>query len=231
MPFWPDSFHLATIFSRIGPVAPTAPSLPPVLIVSADLASTTANLAWTASNKTGSPGFGYRVYSGSSPFGSLLSTTTGLSYDATSVFLTSGNYSFYVVPFNDVGEGPSSNTASVVLPGESDGPVLSGPDSAFISDYTLTWTAIAGATSYDLYASRDNTTYSLYVNTAATSWLVSFDFPGMYHKVIAKNGSFESGESNVHYVAQIMPSANTPRTRENGSARNLEDGTPRRLEA
>jgi hypothetical protein len=154
-----------------------------------------------------------------------------LSYDATYGSSAGETYSFYVVPFNDVGEGPSSNTASVVLPGESDGPVLAGPDSAFISDYTLTWTAIAGATSYDLYSSRDNTTYSLYVNTAATAYLVGFDFPGMYHKVIAKNGAFESGESNIHYVAQIMPSYSTPRTRENGSARNLEDGTPRRLEA
>lgn len=200
-------------------------------MVSADFASKTANLMWTASNRTRSAGFGYKVYGGIPPASNFLAAGTGLSYDATYPSSAGETYSFSVIPFNDVGEGPSSNTASVVLPGESDGPVLSGPDSAFISDYTLTWTAIAGATSYDLYFSRDNTTYSLYVNTAATSYLVGFDFPGMYHKVVAKNGAFESGESNVHYVAQIMPSDKTPRTRENGSARNLEDGTPRRLEA
>jgi hypothetical protein len=200
-------------------------------MVSADLASQTANLAWTASNKTGSAGFGYKIYSGFSPTGSLLTTTTGLSYDVTYAASNGEIYSFYVVPFNYFGEGPSSNTASIVLPGESDGPVLSGPDMAINSDYTLTWSAIAGATSYDLYSSRDDNIYSLYVNTAATAYLVGFDFPGMYHKVVAKNGAFESGESNIHYVAQIMPSYSTPRTRENGSARNLENGTPRRLEA
>ena len=83
-------------------------------------------------------------------------------------------------------------------------PVLSGPGTAS-GDYTLTWTASSGATSYDLYSSRDDITYSLLVNVAALTYDVTFDFPGMYHYVIAKNGAASSAPSNTLYVALISP--------------------------
>lgn len=98
----------------------TPPSLAPVLSVTADLGSYVANLTWTASNKTGSTGFGYEVW-GRIESGSfaLLSTTTDTFYDYDALGAP-GTYEFYVIPINSAGEGPSSNTASVVLPGESE---------------------------------------------------------------------------------------------------------------
>lgn len=179
----------------------TPPTLAPVLMVTADLGSYYADLAWTASNKTGSAGFGYHVYDGSD---NLLATTTGLSHSEEYAGAAGETYSFYVVPFNDAGEGPSSNTADVVLPGESDGPVLSGPSSA-TSDYEITWTAIAGATEYDVYQSPDDGTYSLLTNTSLLAFTVTYDYPGMYHKVIPKNGSFEGTASNTIYVVLSPP--------------------------
>lgn len=97
------------------------PTVAPVLIATTMLGSTTANLAWTASNKISSPGFGYKVFGGIAPSFTQLGTTTGLSYDADYPAAAGETYSFYVVPYNDAGEGPSSNTVSAVLPGEFDG--------------------------------------------------------------------------------------------------------------
>lgn len=71
--------------------------------------------------------------------------------------------------------------------------------------YVLTWSEVAGATDYDVYYSRDDTTYTLLDNTADLEYEVTFDFPGMYHYVIAKNGVFESQPSNTHYVQLILP--------------------------
>lgn len=96
----------------------TPPTVAPVLSVDADLGSFVANLSWTASNKTSSPGFAYRVYTQRDGGGyTAAGTTTSLTfnYDAGS---TSGLYDFQVFPFNDSGEGVGSNVASVTLPGE-----------------------------------------------------------------------------------------------------------------
>lgn len=96
------------------------PTVAPVLSVSADPSSFVANLIWTPSNRTGSSGFGYDVYVQFNSGGySLVTTTTGTSYDYDAIDVV-GPYDFYVVPKNSAGEGPSSNTASVNLPGESE---------------------------------------------------------------------------------------------------------------
>lgn len=100
----------------------TPPTVAPVLTVSADVGSTNAFLEWTASNKTGSAGFGYNVYLQINADPELLIFIGGpldLTYIDEQPSAAGETYAYRVVPFNDAGEGPSSNTASVVLPGES----------------------------------------------------------------------------------------------------------------
>jgi hypothetical protein len=104
----------------------TPPTVAPVLTVDADPGSSVALLEWTASNKSGSAGFGYNVYRGTntppipgvdSP---VFSTGPNTLSSSDNVSAAAGEtYYYIVVPFNDAGEGPSSNTASVILPGES----------------------------------------------------------------------------------------------------------------
>lgn len=181
------------------------PSVAPVLDVQTELGSDEASLTWTASNRTGTAGFSYQVQMDVNGGGySVISTTTSLFFTDARSGAAGETYTYRIIPFNDYGEGPASNAVGVVLPGESDGPVLTGPDLAIDSNYTLTWSAIAGATSYDLYYSRDDTSYTLLVNTAALEYEVTFDFPGMYHYVIAKNGGSSSSPSNRHYVSLIL---------------------------
>jgi len=182
------------------------PSVAPILDVQTTLGSYEASLTWTASNRTGSPGFGYKVEVDIDGGGfNEIVTTANLFYTDTQGSAAGETYAYRITPYNDYGEGPSSNEAGVVLPGESEGPVLSGPDFAFDTNYTLTWSAVAGATSYDLYYSRDDTTFTFLANTAALEYEVTFDFPGMYHYVIAKNGAFESSPSNTHFVDLVLP--------------------------
>jgi hypothetical protein len=194
-------------FSRVAGPSFVGPSLAPVLDVQTTLGSDEASLTWTASNQTGSAGFGYKVELDTDGGGfNEIATTTNLFYTDTQDIPTVETFTYRVTPFNDYGEGPSSNAVGVVLPGESEGPVLTGPDSAFDTNYTLTWSAVAGATSYDLYYSRDDITFTLLTNTASLEYEVTFDFPGMYHYVVAKNGAFESAPSNTHFVNLVLPS-------------------------
>jgi hypothetical protein len=184
----------------------TPPSIAPILDAQSTLGSYEASLTWTASNRTGSPGFGYKVEVDidGGGFNEIVSTTN-LFYTDTQGSATGETYTYRITPYNDYGEGPSSNEVGVVLPGESEGPVLTGPDYAVDALYVLTWSEVAGATDYDVYYSRDDTTYTLLDNTADLEYEVTFDFPGMYHYVIAKNGAFESQPSNTHYVQLILP--------------------------
>lgn len=97
----------------------TPPTIAPVLTYYNDFESYVVALYWTASNKAGSSGFGYKVeYRYNSGAWTLIENTTEL-YSAYDGFPNNGNYDFRVTPFNDAGEGPSSNTVSLVLPGES----------------------------------------------------------------------------------------------------------------
>jgi hypothetical protein len=82
----------------------TPPTVAPVL-TSSDLGEGLASLDWTPSNKTSSPGFGYRV------------TRNGSAYAETTLLYLhvaeGGDY--YVTPFNDVGNGPNSNEINVII--------------------------------------------------------------------------------------------------------------------
>lgn len=96
----------------------TPPTVAPVLSVSAEFGSSTANLSWTASNKTGSAGFGYKIdFNINSSGWNLATTTTSLSYDYVTDGTIPGTYAFRITPYNVAGDGPVSNEASVLLPG------------------------------------------------------------------------------------------------------------------
>lgn len=134
----------------------TPPSVAPVLTATATLGSDTAAMAWTASNKASSPGFGYRLEVNIDGGGwSTVTTTTTRTYNYTPIGPAGEIYAFRVTPFNDVGDGPVSNTASAVLPGEVTAPVLTGPTPPTPGAYDLTWTVPTGAVfdSYRIYIS------------------------------------------------------------------------------
>ena len=161
MKFGPPDILRSMLLTRAGGLnaSLTPPRTAPVLIVTAELASSTANLSWTASNKTTSPGFGYKIEIDIDGAGfNTLDYTTSLTYNDDHPTATGQTFSYRITPYNDAGEGPSSNTAGVVLPGEFNGPELLGPNNTaspqYVStDFTLTWSAVPGAATYEVYAS------------------------------------------------------------------------------
>jgi hypothetical protein len=98
-----------------GPLTP--PTVAPVLIVSAASGSTTANLEWTASDKTSSAGFGYQIERENASVFSPVGTTTSLVFNEDIPTANGETYTYRVTPYNAAGNGPASNTASVTLPG------------------------------------------------------------------------------------------------------------------
>jgi fibronectin type 3 domain-containing protein len=188
----------------------TPPNVAPVLDVSADLGSDTANLQWTASNKTSSAGFGYRIYRKISPavsFTELTTTTNRVYEDVTGETTPETSYEYYIEPYNDAGEGPISNEVSILLPGEGEAPVLSGPGQAQENEtFTLNWNDISGATEYHLERSTDNITFGPLTTTALLTFDTSEAATGnYYYRVTPFAGAFEGLHSNVWQVNITLP--------------------------
>jgi N,N-dimethylformamidase beta subunit-like protein/uncharacterized protein DUF4082/fibronectin type III domain protein len=107
----PESAHS----NSVTPTAPSAPAAPTG--VSAQPASTSARVSWTAPPESGSPITGYTI----TPFiGSSAQTTVSASGSATSATvpsLTNGTaYTFKVTATNAVGTGPASAASDPVTP-------------------------------------------------------------------------------------------------------------------
>ena len=210
------------IFSNESP-----PALAPVLDVQSTLGSYEASLTWTASNRLSSPGFGYKVEVDIDGGGfNDLDTTTNLFYTDTQGSAAGETYTYRITPLNDYGEGPSSNEAGVVLPGESEGPVLTGPENVMDDFYTLEWTSVVGATSYDLYyvPLPDFEPLTLLVNTSNLEYEATSVFDSRQYYVVAKNGAFESDPSNTHNVYLIIPAPTYNYLRPDGSSTYLRPG-------
>lgn len=202
-----------------GSGALTPPTVAPVLAVSADFGSDTANLEWTASNKTGSAGFGYRIFRQKNGLGydELTTTTSRIFADTPSPAPDGGLYEYYIEPYNDAGPatgGGLSNEAEITLPGEMFGPSLLGPNGTsnpqyVYADFTLTWSAIAAAVSYKLYGSATDSGYSLWEeNITDTSLAIDFDtaFGTNWWYVVAVDGAGSiSYQSNHLECTPVMP--------------------------
>lgn len=157
------------------------------------------SLSWSAASGADT----YAVHRSSvsgGPYGTIASNLTGTSHLDTTV--ANGTSYFYVVSgFNEAGEGPDSNQASATpqvpqLPAAPTGVVAASPGKKKI---TVSWNAVAGATSYTVKRSTTNggpypttftTTTTSLSNTGLTSGVT------YYYVVSATNAQGEGPNSS-----------------------------------
>ncbi len=185
----------------------TAPSAP---TLTAAAGSGQATLTWTAPAGATS----YNVYQGTTAGGeSATPIATGIVTTSYTVpDLTNGStYYFVVAAVNSLGTGVNSNEASVIPAGPPVAPVgLTA--TAGGSQAALSWTAVTGAASYNVYqgtaAGGENATPIATGITAATYTVTGLtDGTAYYFTVAAVNSSGASGFSNE---ATATPSTAPP---------------------
>lgn len=174
-----------------------APAAPAGLTATAGNAQ--VSLSWSASNGANS----YNVYRGTTnggPYSPVATGVTATNYMNTS--LTNGVTYYYVVTaVNAVGESGNSNQASATPTGPTVPPAPTGlTATAGKKKVTLSWTAAAGATSYNIKRATTNggpytvvasgITSTAYTNTGLTSGVT------YYYVVSAVNAAGEGANSN-----------------------------------
>ena len=195
----------------------SATPLPPVAAAPSGLSATPGNaqvsLTWTASAGATS----YDVYRGTSTgaeSSTPIATVTGAAYVDTSV--TNGTAYFYTVAAVNLAgmSGPSNEASATPLPPAPSAPtgLSATPGNAQVS---LTWTASAGATSYDVYRGTSTGGESLtpiavgvtglaYTDTGVTNGTTYF------YTVAAVNLGGTSGPSNEASAIPLSPIAAAP---------------------
>ncbi len=144
-------------------LAPTAPTITSSSLTGAN----TVSLAWSASTDSGGSGLaGYRVYR-SCP-GGVIATTTSLSHVDTTAGPPGATCSYSITAYdNATNESASSNVITFTLPAPPAAPAaIGGPTATTTPNFALSWTSVAGATSYEVW---DTTGTPFLATTVASS--------------------------------------------------------------
>lgn len=141
------------------------------------------------------------VSSGSYRYNIPLSTTVRGQYAGQAI---------YIYGISPVGAANLliNNSGNLVMPvNEPAGaPTLSVPSTNGTGSYTVSWSAVTGATSYPLQEQVNGGAWTAVQNSAATSWATSGKGNGSYgYRVQACNSSGCNAWSNVASVAVLLP--------------------------
>jgi serine protease AprX len=202
--------YLPLVLKNVGvaPVPPAAPTLNPIDNADGDGNYT---VSWTAS--AGATNYLLQEDDNAA----FSSPVTAFSGAATSTAISGkpvGTYYYRVRAANVYGVSAWSNIRSVVVASAPAAPTLNPINNADgDGNYTVSWTASAGATNY-LLQEDDNAAFSSPVTAysgAATSTAISGKPNGTYYyRVRASNASGDSAWSNTQSVTVSLPSGPEP---------------------
>ena len=195
----------------------TAPAAPAAPVVTAGNSAVSGKpmLTWNAVEGATS----YKVYRAAKEDGTygLLGSTSATSYTNTGA-KEGVTYYYKVTAVNDIGESEPSNIVSgqvkTVTPKPA-APVVSIGHSAASGKPQLTWSAVTGAASYNVYrATAENGSYSLLGSVTVTNYTNTGAKEGVtyYYKVTAVNDSGEGEYSNIvsGKVKSVTPKPSAP---------------------
>lgn len=123
-----------------------------------------------------------------------------------------GSYGYRARACNDAGCSASSSAQTVVvtLPPAS-APTLTVPSSSNNGSYTVSWTSVSTATSYELQERTNGGSWGTIQNTSSTSRAISGKGNGAYdYQVRACNVGGCSGYSTIQGVTVLLPPGSAP---------------------
>ena len=152
------------------------PATKPTLTSPANSTTGSYTVSWTAVATATSYTLEEQVGSGSwTAFGANSGTSQAVSGRAT------GTYHYRVKGCNAAGCGPVSTTGTtVVLTAPTSAPALTVPGTNTTGSYTVSWTAVATATSYQIQESANGAAWAALYTGSATSKAVSGKVSGSY---------------------------------------------------
>lgn len=168
--------------STVSVAIPTAPTSAPALSVPASSANGSYTVSWTQVSNTST--YILQEQANGGAWNTIQnSAATGWSVNGR----TNGTYVYRVQACNAIGCGPFSNsgTMAVTWPPTPGTPTISVPAYSYNGSYSVSWNAVANATSYPLYQSVNGGGWTLVQNNGATNWSVGGEGNGTYAYLVS----------------------------------------------
>jgi len=201
-----DALDRVTQKTESGGASPSIPSGVPTLSAPANSTNGSYALSWNAVSGAATYELQEQVNSGS---WTTVQNNSGLGWSTSGK--ANGTYGYRVHACDVTGCGAWSNVATVTVLYPPGTPSLSVPASNNTGGYTVSWSAAATATSYNLLEQANGGSWTTVQSNGTTAWVASGKANGTYgYQVQACNASGCSAWSSVGSVAVLLPPASAP---------------------
>ena len=202
-----DALNRVSTVTESGGATPIPPSTAPTLTVPASNSTGAYSVSWTAVSGAGSYTLQEQTNGGA---WTTVQSNSAMSWSASSH--PSGTYGYQVQACNVAGCSPWSTKATVtVTRPPATAPALTAPASSATGAYSISWTAVSGASSYTLQERTNGGAWATVQSSSAISWGASGHASGSYgYQVQACNAGGCGPWSSSATVAVTLPPGTAP---------------------
>ena len=190
-----------------GGASPPMPSTAPTINVASISANGSYTVNWNSITSATAYLLQEQVNGGS---WNTVQNSANLSWSASGK--SNGTYSYRVQGCDVTGCGPWSSVGTVTVIYPPAAPVLTVPATNATGSYTVSWTATATATSYNLQEQANSGGWTAVLsNSSNTAWNASGKAAGTYrYQVQACNAGGCSGWSAIGSITELLPAGSAP---------------------
>ena len=201
-----DALDRVTQKTESGGASPAIPSGVPTLSAPTNSTNGSYALSWSAVSGASAYELQEQVNGGS---WATVQNNSGLGWNASGK--ANGTYAYRVHACDVTGCGPWSNLATVSVLYPPGTPSLSVPASNNTGSYTVSWSAAATATTYNLHEQVNGGSWATVQSNGTTVWGATSKANGTYgYQVQACNTSGCSAWSSAGSVTVLLPPASAP---------------------